>query len=73
MASKELTYQSVEGPFKVYDKRKPELKEPINTVEEFKKSVLKAIQKWNGPNQSLQPRIQCALSNWYQSCSRGVS
>ena len=41
MASKELTYQSVEGPFKVYDKRK--LKEPINTVEEFKKSVLKAI------------------------------
>ena len=44
MASKELTYQSTEGPFKVYDKRKPELKEPINTVEEFKKSVLKDIK-----------------------------
>jgi len=45
MASKELTYQSVEGPFKVYDKRK--LKEPINTVEEFKKSVLKAIEGYD--------------------------
>ena len=47
MASKELTYQSTEGPFKVYDKRKPELKEPINTVEEFKKSVLKAIEGYD--------------------------
>ena len=47
MASKELTYQSTEGPFKVYDKRKPELKEPINTVEEFKKSVLKAIESYD--------------------------
>ena len=47
MASKELTYQSTEGPFKVYDKRKPELKEPINTVEEFKKSILKAIEGYD--------------------------
>ena len=45
MASKDLTYLSTEGPFDIYDKRKP--KEPVDTVEEFKKSVLKAIEGYD--------------------------
>ena len=45
MASKDLTYLSTEGPFDIYDKRKP--KEPVDSLEEYKKSVLKAIEGYD--------------------------
>ena len=45
MASKDLTYLSNEGPFEVYDKG--QLKKPIDSLEEYKKSVLKAIEGYD--------------------------
>ena len=45
MASKDLTYLNTEGPFDIYDKGK--LKEPVDTVDEFKKSILKAIEGYD--------------------------
>ena len=45
MASKDLTYLNTEGPFDIYDKRK--LKEPVDSLEEYKKSVLKAIEGYD--------------------------
>ncbi len=45
MASKDLTYLSDQGPFDVYDKGK--LKEPIDSLEEYKKSVLRAIEGYD--------------------------
>ena len=45
MASKELTYQSDQGPFEIYDKRKP--KEPISSLEEYKQGILKAIEGYD--------------------------
>ena len=45
MASKDLTYLSTEGPFDIYDKGK--LKEPVDSLEEYKKSVLKAIEGYD--------------------------
>ena len=45
MASKDLTYQSDQGPFEVYDKRK--LKEPISSIDDYKEAVLKAIEGYD--------------------------
>ena len=45
MASKDLTYLSDEGPFEVYDKRKP--KEPISSIEKYKQGILKAIEGYD--------------------------
>jgi hypothetical protein len=47
MASKDLTYLSVDGPFSIYDKRKKDEKEPISSLEEYKRSVLKAIEGYS--------------------------
>ena len=45
MASKDLTYLNTAGPFDIYDKGK--LKEPVDSLEEYKKSVLKAIEGYD--------------------------
>ena len=45
MASKDLTYLSDQGPFDVYDKG--QLKKPIDSLEEYKKSVLRAIEGYD--------------------------
>ena len=45
MASKDLTYLNTAGPFDIYDKGK--LKEPIDSLEEYKKSILKAIEGYD--------------------------
>ena len=45
MASKDLTYLSTEGPFNVYEKSKQ--KEPIDSLKEFKKSMIKALEGYD--------------------------
>ena len=45
MPAKELTYRNTEGPFNVYEKRKQ--KEPIDSLKEFKKSMIKALEGYD--------------------------